>query len=288
MKPIIATLAALILLTSTVFAYDINNLLAEARAHYQKYESEFDDLSVYFEGTFTAAEAKDSKITSVHYMKGNKWRNEGTMDMQGMMKQNDMEGMPPGMGGGNMEVVALFDGTDMWTLAMGMKMKMPKDQVPGNMSTPAYWQEPIAGSEIVGDESVNGRDCWIVLAPENSIMKTRPKTWIDKKHFVFVRSESELSDGIMRTDFSDFRTVEGDFVVPYHYEVSSEGRMSMSGGITSLETNSGLSDDLFDPEKLGGSGGGESGMPGMGDIDIDALMKQAEEMKKKYGGGKKD
>ena len=38
-----------------------------------------------------------------------------------------------------------------------------------------------------------------------------------------------------------------------------------------------LSDDLFDAELLGGSG-----MPDLQNMDIDALMKQAEEMKKKF------
>ena len=277
MKTTFSIISTLLLLASATFAYDINDLISDARAHYQKYETEFQDLTVHFEGTFNMEDAKDSKITSVHYMKGIKWRNEGQMNMAAMPRPDDAPAMP----GGNLDFVMLFDGTDYWSLTMGMKMKLPKDQMPTNMgSNPAYWQEPLEGSTIVGEESVDGRDCWVVLSPQGEDDAGQTKTWIDKKHFIFVRSEVQAKDDVITTQFSDFRAVDGDFVVPYKYEVSSNHSISMTGGITELTTNSGLSDDLFDPEKLSGGAGMD-----LQNLDIDALMKQAEEMKKKYGGG---
>lgn len=278
MKVSINILLMILLFSTCSFVYDINDLITDARAHYAKYQTEFNDLTVKFEGTFTMGEAKDSKITSTHYMKGNKFRNEGQMNMAGMAKEEDMPAMP----GGNLDFVILFDGTDYWTLTMGMKMKLPKDQMPGNAgSTPSYWEEPIEGSTIAGDETVNGRDCWVVLSPqsEDEDKTGATKTWIDKKHFIFVRNEVKTSDDVLTTDFSDFRTVDGDFVVPYHYTVTSDHSVAMTGGITDLQTNSGLADDLFDPEQLGGGAGMD-----LQNLDIDALMKQAEELKKKFGG----
>jgi outer membrane lipoprotein-sorting protein len=210
-------------------------------------------------------------MKSVHYQKGDKWRSEANMNM-------DASGSNAN---GSLSAITLFDGADYWTVTMGMKMKLPPEQV-GDQKTSDYWHAPPEGSTIIGDETVNGRDCWIVQYPENPMMKEAPRYWIDKEKFVFVRTVSELSGKEIRSDFSDFRTVKGDFEIPYHIDVYSGEDKTMTADVTKLEIGTGLSDELFDASKLAGGG-----MPGMGggEIDIEQLMKQAEEMKKQYGGG---
>jgi hypothetical protein len=144
-----------------------------------------------------------------------------------------------------------------------------------------YWSEPPAGSKISGEETVDARECWIVESPATSVVPSAPRTWIDKAEFVNVRSETVLSGKTIRTDFSDFRDVKGALEIPYHADVYSNDQKTMTAEITKLETNTGLSADLFDPAKLGtGPGTATPAMPG---IDVNAIMKQAEEMQKRYG-----
>jgi outer membrane lipoprotein-sorting protein len=254
-------------------AYDIEDLVRDGRAHHQKAQQSIGDMTLEQTGSFTSPGGGDSSMKSVRYQKGDKWRQEADMAMGGM-------GQGPGPGA-SFKSVTLFDGTDTWTLAMGMKTKLPKDAGQSSSSSPVYWSEPPAGSKISGEETIDGHECWIVELPANPLMPSAPRMWIDKAKFVNVRSESVLSGKTMRTDFSDFRDVKGVLEIPYHSDVYSNDQKTMTAEITKLETNTGLSDGLFDPAKLGvGPDGATTGTPA---IDMGAIMKQAEEMQKRYG-----
>ncbi|PJA61988.1 MAG: hypothetical protein CO162_03450, partial [bacterium (Candidatus Ratteibacteria) CG_4_9_14_3_um_filter_41_21] len=47
-----------------------------------------------------------------------------------------------------------------------------------------------------------------------------------------------------------FRKIEGGWELPYRIEISMDGSPLYTSFIKSLEINSGLSDDLFDPDKV--------------------------------------
>lgn len=270
---VVATLSLGLLAPYGVAAYDIEDLVRDGRAYHQNAQQTIGDMTVEQTASFTAPSGGDSTMKSLRYQKGDKWRQEADMAMAGM---------PQGPGGGSFKSVTLFDGTDTWTLAMGMKTKLPKDATQGSSSSPTYWSEPPAGSKISGEETIGGRECWIVELPATPLMATAPRSWIDKSKFVNVRSETVLSGKTMRTDFSDFRDVKGALEIPYKADVYSNDQKTMAAEITKLETNTGLSDDLFDPAKLGAAGPGTA-TPAIPGVDMNAIMKQAEEMQKRYG-----
>lgn len=266
-------LAALLAAPLAASAYDIEQLRKDARAYHDGMMKKVVDMTIEQESSFTAPGRGSSSMKSTMYRKGDRWRNEGTMSM--------------GAGqGGTMDAITVFDGTDFWTVTMGMKMKVPADQAQGR-GAPSYWTEPAPGSKVTGQDKVNGRDCWIVQGPdvpENPMAQTGPTlTWIDKKSFIWVQTETKLSGKTLRTTFSDFRKVEG-YDLPYQIDVYSDGKLTMTSKIVKLETNKKLSDDLFDPAKLPGgempgmTPGGQPGMPSQ--ADMDAILKQAEAMKK--------
>ncbi len=268
---VVATLSLALLAPCGAAAYDIDDLVRDGRAYHQKAQQSIGDMTVEQTASFPAPSGGDSTMKSVRYQKGDKWRQEADMAMGGMAQGP----------GGSIKTVTLFDGTDTWTLAMGMKTKLPKDATQNSASSPTYWSEPPAGSKIGGEETIDGRECWVVEMPANPLMASAPRTWVDKAKFVNVRSESLLSGKTMRTDFSDFRDVKGVLEIPYHSDVYSNDQKTMTAEITKLETNTGLSDGLFDPAKLGvGPDGATTGTPA---IDMNAIMKQAEEMQKRYG-----
>lgn len=265
------TLALLLVAPLAASAYDIEQLAKDARAHHDGMMKKVVDITIEQEATFTAPGRGSNTMKSTMYRKGDRWRTEGTMSMGGQ---------------GGMDAVTLFDGKDVWSVAMGMKTKLPADQLQGQ-ATASYWMEPAPGSKITGQDKVNGRDCWIVQGPDvpaNPQVDMQPTlTWIDKKNFIWVQTESKLSGKTVRTTFSDFRKVDG-YDIPYQIDVYSDGKLTMTSKIVKLETNRKLSDDLFDPAKLAGSEmpgmtpGTTPGMPSQ--ADMDAIMKQAEAMKK--------
>ncbi len=263
MRYLILGVAALAL-TGNASAYELKDLVRDGRAYHAKMMTEVGDLKIEQEATFHGKGAGSSGIKSVTYRKGNKWRSDGTMSAGGMSSAK----------GQSFDATTLYDGKDMWSVAMGIKSKVP-GPVQKEPSALVYWSEPAPESKVTGEETVNGRACWVA---ETAAPAGAPggfggtKVWIDKKKFVYVQTDAMLSGESLRSVYSDFRKVKGDFEIPYQVDTFSKGQKTMTAKITKLEAGSGLSDDLFDPSKIGS---------GATTIDTDALMKQAEEMRKK-------
>ena len=260
-----------LLLVTSALATDIESLLGAARSHHAAKLAKIDDMVLEYTGTFSAPGEESAGVVSKLTRKGEKWRMDATISMDdgsAPAKGN------PKRGAMSMETVVLFDGVDAWTSTMGMKMKMPKDKVMEQMSFTEYWKEPPEGSTVLGEEAVNGRACYVVEYPKNEFVQKPIKLWIDKEHFVSVQSETDMSGKLLRTVFGDFRAINGDYVIPHKAEVFSDGAKTMNVTVTKAEVNKGVSDDLFDANKLSGSAM---------DMDLEKLMKQAEEMQKKHG-----
>jgi len=240
-------------------AMDFAALMRESRAQQAKVVQELGDLKVVQKGEFTAGSG--SAVESTMWRKGPKWRTDSVMTMSGAK-------------GGKMENLTLFDGTDTWSVSMGMKTKLPRGRDAEGL---LFWSEPRAGSQVTGSETVDGRSCWIVeqpAPPANPMVKAgASRFWIDKTSFMTVRTESKLSGKTVRTTFSDFRKVKGH-EFPHAATVTSDGRTTMTIRVASIETNLRLADDLFDAARLPGAAAA-------GGMDLDAAMKRAEEMRKR-------
>ncbi len=266
-----SALVGLLLVANSLWAADLESLLTAARAHHGTKLASLQDLVLEYTGTFQAPGGEGSGIKSTLTRKGEKWRMDGSISVGGGQTTVNGKQMPSGMQ--DMETVVIFDGKDTWSTVMGMKMKLPKDKAMEQMSFAEYWKEPPEGSTLLADETVSGRSCYVVQYPTSELIKEPVKYWIDKEHFVTVRSEATLSGKLLRTDFSEFKAIHGDYVIPHKAQVTSDGKKTMDVVVTRAEVNTGVSDDLFDASKLPGSAM---------DMDLEKLMKQAEEMQKKY------
>ena len=265
-------LAATLLIANCVCAAELESLLKAARAHHESKLAKISDMVLEYTGTFMARGGEGSAVTSTLTRKGEKWRMDAEMSMSG--GNTTVNGKPMPGGAQKMETVVLFDGMDVWTSTMGMKMKMPKDKVMEQLSFTEYWKEPPEGSTVLGEETVNGRACYIVEYPKNEFVDKPVKLWIDKEHYVSVKSEANMSGKLLVTMFSDFRAIDGDYVIPHKAEVFSDSAKTMDVAVTKVEVNKGVSDDIFDASKLSGNAM---------DVNLEQLMKQAEEMQKQYG-----
>lgn len=260
----LTTMFLLMLVAIPAHAYDMADLRRDMHAHIDKMMKDAGDLTIEHEATFEggAKGASGMKgmtgMKTTTYVKGTRWRSNAVM--QG------------GDDSPSIEMVSMFDGEDLWTVVMGMKQKQPRGTI-GQTGQGGMWNEFPDDAKLVGEDQVGGRATWKVqYEPE----KGGPKgsqgpvlVWVDKSTFVPIQLEAKSSGKPMRMVMSDFRKVKG-YDYPYLTELFADGQKSMTLKVVKLETNKGVSDDLFDPEKLAGGEG----------MDMNAMMKKAMEMQK--------
>ena len=102
----------------------------------------------------------------------------------------------------------------------------------------------------MGSEKVNGRDCFVVEVEEKEEFPFT-RLWLDKKNLTMVKGESQASTGGKAVVlYSDFRKIKGDWEMAYKTQFFEDSRLVYTSVVKSLEINKGLSDDLFDPDKV--------------------------------------
>jgi len=200
------------------------------------------------------------KTTSVLYSKGERFRVE--VSMEGM----EDAGVPAEMAG--MTTIVISDGTSAWIV----NPMMGKSQIPaeegakyrGQWSCSDY--VPVA-AEIIGSEKIGGRDCYVLSVLDAS--SDYAKLWIDQNGFHLLKMEGKPQEGVASVIvLSDYRKVSGDFEMPFRTEMYSGKDLISTVVVKSVEVNKGLSDDLFDPDKVEASGS-----------DMKDMMEQMEKMK---------
>jgi len=259
----LAMLATLMLLAIPAHAYDITDLERDMRAQIEKMMKEVGDVTLAQEATFEGGASGMSGMKATTYVKGERWRSDAVMSGS---KQS-----------ANIEVTTLYDGTDMWSVMMGMKQKLPTGAV-GQGGPTSLWNEFPDDAKVLGEESVGGRAAWKVQydAPKGSPRgQGATTTWVDKTTFMPIQIETKASGKPVRMVMSDFRKVKG-YDVAHLTEMFTGGDKTMTMKIVKLETNKGIPDDLFDPAKLAGGEG----------MDMNAMMKKAMEMQKQMEKGK--
>lgn len=261
---------ALICCATLANAMDIETLLMQARSYHEGKLSKIDDMTLEYTGTFNAPSGENGGIQSTMIRKGELWRMDATIGMGS--GEASVNGETKKLDNMSMETTVLYDGKDVWTSVMGMKMKVPKEQAMEQISFTQYWNEPPAGSTVLGEETVNGRACYVIEHPKNEFIEHPTKMWIDKEYFVNVQSEAYASGKLIKSVFGDFKAIEGEYVIPHTASVTSDGAKTFDMVITKIEVNKGVDASMFDSAKLGG---------GAMDLDLQKMMKQAEEMQKK-------
>ncbi len=251
---LVTALAAL--LAAPAHAYDMTQLRQDIKTHVEKVSHDLGDVTIHQEATFNAAEAGAMNMSSTTYMKGTRWRSDGVMKNEKSSQE--------------MKMTSLFDGTDIWSVMMGMKQKLPRGAIGGSGSS-GMWSELPEDAKLAGEATVGDRDCWKVTydAPKANRGGGGPVTlWVDKKMFMPIQMEFHGSSGTIRTVQSDFRKEKG-YEFPWLTEIYSGDKEMGTVKVVKLETGTGLSDDLFDAAKLEG-----------GEMDMNAMMKKAMEMQK--------
>lgn len=231
------------------FSQSLSDILKKAENNYKNFNQDFKDMAIVFDAKIYTPEGEMLSEMKL-FLKGEKSRSET------LMQFSEAAGMPEGMG--SMLVVVIFDGQDTWMISPFIgKNKLTDVQAEEQMhyQTGMNWWKSISDkTKYVGIEKIEGRECYLM---ELEIERESPykKIWVDKERLFLVQAEGDSSDGNkVRTTFSDFRKAKGSWELPYKIEVFVNEAQMMSVITKSLEINKGLSDDLFDADKIEASG----------------------------------
>ena len=115
-------------------------------------------------------------------------------------------------------------------------------------------------------ESVDGKDCYVI---ETETAANAPmRFWLDKEKLAPVKMELETPQGTMLAVYSDPRKIQGDWEMPYLTETYMNGELLSTMTVKSVKVNTGLSDDLFNADKIEARGTG---------VDIRALLQKIQQ-----------
>nr|QNO54699.1 hypothetical protein PDBAIGND_00004 [Methanosarcinales archaeon ANME-1 ERB7] len=241
-------LAVSVILFSVVgqgFSQSLSDILRKAESNYKNFNQDFKDMSIVFDAKIYTPEGEMLSEMKL-FLKGEKSRSEIVMQIP------EAAGMPEGMG--SMLVVVIFDGQDTWMISPFVgKNKLTDEQAEEQMhyQTGMNWWKFISDkTKYVGIEKIGGRECYLL---ELEIERKSPykKIWVDKDRLFLVQAEGDNIDGEnVRTTFSDFRKTKSSWELPYKIEVFINEVQTMTVLTKSLEINKGLSDDLFDVNKV--------------------------------------
>lgn len=239
---LVVVLVSLVLGVSQGLSADWSSILKEAKAKYAKFEKEVKDMTIMQETKMVISEKDKKEMTSEMKIlrKGEKFRVETKMQMPDM---------PEAMG--EMETVIIYDGEDLWMISSFLGKKKLSDEEAHEYQTERNWWDLISEkAKIVGTEKVDKRECYVVETKEE---KEFPFTriWLDKKSLDLIKGErKQPKEETMLWVHSDFKKVKGDWEMPYKTEIYTGEKLVSTSLVKSLEINKGLSDDLFDPDKV--------------------------------------
>ena len=235
---LVVALVCLVLGVSEGQTADWSNIFKKIKAKYVKFEKEVKDMTILQEIKAAAPQGEISSEMKV-LKKGKKFRMEITLPTSGI---------PAGMAG--MKAVIISDGKDAWMISSFTGKKKLSDDEEKQYQGIDWWDWFSEKAKIVGTEKVGERKCYVVEIEEERRVPFA-KVWVDKKKLLLVKAESEgPGKKKMGYLFSDFRKIEGGWELPHRIDISMDGSPLYASFIKSLEINKGLSDDLFDPNKV--------------------------------------
>jgi outer membrane lipoprotein-sorting protein len=237
---LILALSGLLLAADLAVTQDASSILSEAKKQYEAFMEKAKDLKTVSVMTIGTGDGAMTNTMTAYY-KGEKSRIESKMVMP------ETEG--GSMSVGPTETVVLNDGANTWMASSFTPAKKLMPSEAGDYYTEQQWWEAIPDSaRIVGDEQYGGKDCEVVEIKAGK-GAAPVKLWIDKSALVIVGGDGTFQGKRMRWVNSDFRQVE-DREIPYKVDFYSGDKLVATLTLQSIETNTGLSDDLFDPKSL--------------------------------------
>ncbi|MHA1507015.1 MAG: outer membrane lipoprotein-sorting protein [Candidatus Asgardarchaeia archaeon] len=234
-------LVSLTLGVNQLLATDLSSVLEQTKEKYAKFGEEIKDMTIVQEMKMVTEEGEMTEEMKM-FKKGKKFRIETTMRMP------EVPDMPEEMALTN---VIIYDGKNSWMISPFMgKQKLPYEEGKEYQMGMDWWEFISEKTKVIGTEKIGERECYVVDAEEEEELSFT-RLWLDKENLALIKGESKEPEGETTVwIYSDFRKIKGNFEMPYKMEMYTDGKLMGILFIKSLEINKGLSDDLFDPDKV--------------------------------------
>ncbi len=252
--------------TGNVFALTWTELKSQIEAKYGPFSDEIKDMEMVMESETKGVEGMEGAGPSEIKMlkKGEKYRIEMKMSMP------EGAGMPAGMG--DMTNIMIFDGKDLWSVnQFAGKTKIQADADAAKGDQMSWWKDMPGNGKIIGSEKLADKDCYVVEAWNEDIdtssvttgEKNKIKGWIEKGTLLLIQNEFKGAKGeTFKAVNSNFHKVK-NWEMPYTTEIYIGGKLMTKTTIKTFKINQGLSDDLFNADKVSVDTKGVPGMPDM-------------------------
>jgi outer membrane lipoprotein-sorting protein len=223
-------------------AADLASIIQEAKVKYVPFEKTVKDMTILGETKMVTPQGEMFSTIKI-FKKGEKFRTETIMSIPQIAEA------PEGME----EIVTtiIYDGKDYWMISPFMGKKKLSSAEEKQYQTERNWWEWVSEkAELAGEDKIDGRVCYIIRIKEENATATR--MWLDKTSLILVKMEAQWEKGkTVLILFSNFRKIKGDWEMAYKTDVSEGGKLLSSTLIKTVDINKGLSDDLFNPDKVG-------------------------------------
>jgi outer membrane lipoprotein-sorting protein len=231
---LIAVIAAYIGLNKGVAADDWKDIYSRIKKKYTNFEKEVKDIKLMQE---TNADYKKGNLTTKMDVmkKGVKFRVDALMNMPGMDKE--------------MKSTIIYDGKDTWMMSALMgKQKITGDIQSQYQPEKDWWGLLSKNAKVKGIEVIDKRKCYVIEFEKDSPFE---RLWLDQENLVLIKGESEITQGQnMMWIYSDFKKIKDEWEFPYKTKIFVNDQLVSDVVIKSLEINTGLRDELFDPDKI--------------------------------------
>ena len=239
----------LFLVVGQGFSQSLSDILRKAESNYKNFNQDLKDMAMVFNTKIYMPEGEMTSEMKL-FTKGEKSRSEI------MMQFPESANMPEGMD--SMLVVVISDGQDTWMISPFVgKKKLTTEQAEEQMQYQMgmnWWRSISDKAKYIGIERINNRECYVLkIEAEGDSLDT--KIWVDKNNLFLVQTENKSDSGkTMRMIFSDFRKIKDNWELAYKTEGFTDEEPFMTILLKSFEINQGLSDGLFDVDKVEVSG----------------------------------
>ncbi len=232
--------AALLAVPAAAGPSDIDTLVQNAQARYAAFQKAVKDITIVQETRVVVPAKKGGAAAGSAmmriYKKGDRFRLE-----------TDAPRPPGGGTGGTVKTVIIFDGNDTWMISPVFgRTRLPQRDPADYQIQKNWWDLVRPGAELAGSGTVNGYACYIILNPEGSNAPFS-RLWVATDTLDLVQAEGRNDNGAIRMTFSDFQKLTGDYAIPFRLETYRNNEPVAVSEVRSVEFNTGLPDDLFDP-----------------------------------------
>jgi len=252
---LVLAVGAAVLATDQALAKDdFSKSLKEAREKHDEYRAKVTDETVVQE-TRKPTNAGDMITESTIYSKGDRFRIDAKITMSKGGEEEEASAKP------QLTTTVIHDGESTWMLDPFMGKRQLNRREAQKYRNDDYWWSLIPEkAQVVGSENLGERECYVVVV--SGVGEERGiKMWLDKKTSAIVISETEIGEGQKsRMVNSDFRKVEAGWEMPFKTEIMIGESLVSTLIVKSREVNKGLSDDLFNPDKVSAEAPGMEGM----------------------------